>query len=122
VAIAMMTDNTNFRSLETVGLATNLLGRWLGFQALFIYPSTIQFDEQSPVRVTKQLLDESEGKVDVEWGTTIGITGLDGVVSIGWGMRRYDERDFKAPSSADRSVTRDSFGEPDPGDVAYVAR
>lgn len=102
-------DNTNFRSLEKIGLATNLIGRWVGLQSLFIYPSSIQFDEQSPVRVAQQLADKSEGKVDVEWGMTFGATALDGVLSIGFGFLRYDRRDFLAEAAADKSVTRDSF-------------
>ena len=102
-------DSTNFKALEKIGVATSLYGRQLGFQTLFIYPSTIQFDEQSPVRVGKQILDEADGKVDVEWGMTFGVTVLDGILSTGFGFLHYDRRDFKAPSTLPKSVFGDSF-------------
>ena len=44
------------------GVATNLWGSNLGLQSLFIYPSAIQFDEQSPVRVAGNLLDAENGR------------------------------------------------------------
>jgi hypothetical protein len=102
-------DNTNFRSLEKIGLATNLVGRWVGLQTLFVYPSSIQFDEQSPLRVNKQLVDGTDGKVDVEWGMTIGLTAVDGVLSLGFGFLNYDQRDFTESARADKSNARDSF-------------
>lgn len=101
--------NANFKSLEKVGVATNLWGSNLGLQSLFIYPSAIQFDEQSPVRVDGNLLDAENGKIDVEWGATIGITLVDGVLSTGWGFRKYDRRDFKNFSTLPDSTFRDSF-------------
>lgn len=101
-------ESTNFKALEKIGIATPLYGRQLGAQFLFIYPSTVAFDAQSPVRVNKQLLDE-EGKVDVEWGFTLGATVLDGVLSTGFGVLHYDRRDFKAPESLNKSVFGDTF-------------
>lgn len=101
-------DNTNFKSLEKIGLATNLAGRWVGLQALFIYPSSIQFDEQSPLRVNNELAADT-GKVDVEWGGTVGFTFLDGILSLGMGYLHYDKRDFKASATRQKSDARDSF-------------
>lgn len=101
-------DNANFRALEKVGVATTLAGRWIGLQALFIYPSAVQFDEQSPSRTNGRVVD-AEGKVDVEWGGTVGVTFLDGIISVGIGMLRYDERDFVGSQGLDRSTFRDSF-------------
>jgi hypothetical protein len=102
-------ESTNFKALEKIGVATTLYGRQLGFQTLFIYPSTIAFDEQSPVRIDKNVLDEQDGKVDVEWGMTFGITVLDGIVSTGYGFLHYDRRDFKNPSTLRSGVFGDSF-------------
>lgn len=102
-------ESTNFNALEKIGVAFPLYGRQLGVQVLFIYPSTIQFDEQSPIRVSNAVLDDADGKVDVEWGLTIGVTVLDGVLSTGVGFLRYDRRDFRDPDTLPKSVFRDSF-------------
>lgn len=102
-------DNANFKALEKIGLATNLAGRWVGLQALFIYPSSLQFDDQSPVRVNGGLVDSDTGKVDVEWGATLGVTLLDGVLSVGAGWLHYDRRDFKNPDTREKSDFRDTF-------------
>jgi hypothetical protein len=101
-------DETSFRALEKIGVASDLMGRRMGVQLLFIYPSTVQFDEQSPIRINNQLADANEGKVDVTWGATIGLTFLDGLLAAGYGILRYDPRDF-ATGFDSRSNTRDSF-------------
>ena len=49
------------------------------------------------------------GASPVEWGATLGITLVDGVLSTGWGYLRYDRRDFKNPSSLSPARFRDSF-------------
>lgn len=102
-------DSTNLKALEKIGLATTLWGKQVGLQLLFIYPSTVQFDAQSPVRVNKQLLDAEAGKVDVDWGLTFGLTLIDGVLSTGVGILRYDPRDFINVPANEKSIYRDTF-------------
>ena len=102
-------ENTNLESLEKLGVATSLYGKQLGLQLLLIYPSAVSFDEQSPVRVAGQLLDTENFEVDVEWGYTLGLTFLDGVISAGWGKLAYDRRDFLDPDALEDTVFSDGF-------------
>jgi hypothetical protein len=40
---------------------------------------------------------------------TIGLTAVDGVLSLGFGFLNYDQRDFTESARADKSNARDSF-------------
>ncbi len=101
--------DTNFRSLEKIGLETTLYKGYVGFQTLLIYPSSIKFDDQSTVRSENQLVDTEEGKVDVEYGISLGFTLIDGVLALGWGILHYDRRDFVNPDTLPTDTFRDSF-------------
>lgn len=97
-ALIQTTDNRivgqNFRSLEKIGLETNLFKGYVSLQTLFVYPSTVQLDDQSPLRLNNNTLDP-EGKIDVDYGFSIGLSFFDGIIAVGYGGIFYDKRDFQ---------------------------
>jgi hypothetical protein len=100
-------ENTSFRALERIGVETNLSGAAISFQALLIYPSTVEFDAESPVRTW---IKDGTGKVGVDYGLAAGFSFLDGIVAIGGGMLDYDQRDF---------TERTEAGDPRPSDALH---
>ncbi len=100
--------DTNFKGLEKIGVETNLVEGYIGFQALFIYPSSVEFDAQSRSVLDSIVLDKS-GKVDVEFGMAFGFTFLDGIIATGYGFLHYDKRDFREPATLKGSTFGDGF-------------
>lgn len=87
-------EDANFRSLEKIGLETNLIEGLIGLQGMLIYPSTLKFQQDSPLLEKGFIKDEENGQVRVEVGFSFGVTFLDGILAVGYGWVNYDERDF----------------------------
>jgi hypothetical protein len=98
-------ENTSFRALERIGIETNLSGAAVAFQALLMYPSTVEFDAKSPIR---PWIKDTSGKVGVDYGIALGLSFLDGILAVGGGRLDYDQRDFAEKNAA---------GEPQPEDA-----
>lgn len=101
----------NFASLSKFGFETNLYRGYVGLQLTLIYPNTITLDSLS---VSRELLKNSSGVVDVEAGLGMGLTFFDGLLALGIGNLWYDERawtDYRDLRAAGRGhLFRDWFG------------
>jgi hypothetical protein len=90
-------ENTSFKALERVGLETNLRHSYIAIQALLIYPSTVDFDDKSPI--TGYIKNDS-GRVGVDYGLSLGLSFLDGILATGIGYLNYDQRDLSDVNEA----------------------
>lgn len=90
----------SFLVLPKFGLETNLHTHWTGLQVVVFYPGIVEFDNQSPIK--NHLVADEDGSVsvDVEFGYSIALTFIDGLLVVGWGKLIYDDRDFK-PNTPD---------------------
>lgn len=84
----------NFKSLERLGLETNLLKGYISLQGIIVYPSVVELDNKSPLRINNNTIDPL-GKVNVDIGFSLGLSFLDGMVAVGFGGLFYDKRDFQ---------------------------
>lgn len=81
--------------LPKVGVETNLYQGYVALQLGLIYPSGIKFVPESEV-VVQNYLKSTENEVDVDYGTTIGLSFLDGILAIGVGTLYLDRFDYKS--------------------------
>lgn len=68
---------------------TNIWQGWLSIQAGIIYPSTINFEDDSDI-----LPYLKTGTVDINYGLSFGVTLLDGIIALGYGVIYFDRSDF----------------------------
>ncbi len=98
-----------FTELSKFGIEVNLHKAWTAIQLHAILPSTIAFDDQSPVRLNGMTLD-TEGVVDIDFGLGMAFSFMDGIFSVGYGFIQYDSRDFdKLHVNYSRSVLNDGY-------------
>jgi len=101
-------ENNSFKGLEKIGFETNLEQGYVSFQGLFIYPSNLQFDEKSPLRINHNLTD-SIGRVGVDYGFALGLSFFDGILAIGYGSVFYDRRDFQNTIGMGNGIFKKGF-------------
>lgn len=98
----------NLTTLSKIGFETNLYKNIISFQILFISPSKVQLDEDSPLRKEGQTKD-IEGKLNVDFGISAGLSFIDGILSIGFGGIFYDKRGFVSSITGDRGEYQNNF-------------
>jgi len=81
--------------LPRFGVETNLYKAWISVQAGLLYPSTIEFEEKSPI-VEKHELKYGGNIVGIDYGYSMGFSFLDGIIAIGYGYVKYDKRLFSS--------------------------
>jgi len=86
--------------LPKIGFETNIYKGWMAFQFGVLYPSSIKYDEDSPI-VKNQCLITGNDVVDVEIGGTIGLSFIDGIIACGIASVRLEERDFRDSYTGD---------------------
>jgi hypothetical protein len=96
-------EANTFDDLSKIAFETNLWKGWVSFQVGLIYPSTVGFDSKSDI-VKNSHLQSGDAKVSINYGTTFGLTFIDGVISVGYGTVFLDSRDFVA--NYDGSTTK----------------
>ena len=101
-------DNKVFLSLSKIGFELNVYDGWVSIQLLGIAPSSIQFDEQSPLRINGNTVD-STGKVNIDYGGAFGLSLFDGMISLGFGGIFYDRRDFIDVQNMPISIYQNNF-------------
>lgn len=98
--------------IPKLGIETNLYGAWISVQAILLLPgSTVQFDEDSPIRL-ENLTRLEGGKLKVESGYAFGLSLLDGTLGVGYSKVLFDHRGYR---DADNSANITS------GDFIYVS-
>lgn len=101
-------QNKLFLSLSKIGAEINLYEGIISLQLLGIAPSTIQFDDRSPLRINRNTID-STGKVNIDYGGAVGLSFLDGIFSIGFGGIFYDKRDFINVLNLPKNIYQNNF-------------
>jgi len=81
----------NLQDIPKFALETNLWQGWISFQSGIIYPSTVSFEDNSDL--VKYIKDAS-GSVTVNFGYSIGITILDGIIALGYGSLQFDRGSY----------------------------
>lgn len=90
-------------SIQMVGFATDLKGRFLGLQTHVVFPGEVNFTpESSVVRVNaegKNGLVRGGRTVHVEFGLGLGLTVFDGSFAFGVSFLNLDSNDFLNPKT-----------------------
>lgn len=89
-----------FGRLNVIGLETNLAGSFLAVQLSVITPGKVTLDEKSPLR-TSGRLDNKNGEISVDGGLALGLSLMDGIMTLGYGRVRFDKRDIANPVSGE---------------------
>lgn len=89
----------NLSTLGKFGVETNIVKNWVSLQLLFITPTKVQLDEDSPLRQSAAIpgmpaTKDPEGKLNVDYGIGAGLSFLDGMLSLGYSGIFYDKRGF----------------------------
>ena len=85
----------NFKDLPKFGIESNLYEGYISLQLALIYPSLIDFDDNSEV-VRYKYLRNGGKNVHIDLGYTFGLSFFDGILSSGYGVVKFDERDFSS--------------------------
>ena len=77
-------QNEILLNMSKFGLETNLYKGWLSLQTNFIFPTKVELDSKSEIVVNNYLKD-SESKIGMDLGFTVGLSLIDGVIAVGAG-------------------------------------
>jgi hypothetical protein len=91
-------DSGAFDGFSMIGLETDLRGNSLGLQLSLVLPGRVKLDPRSRLVTEKRLMDSKgvvgANEVGVNYGLGVGITLLNGILSIGYLRTHFDELDF----------------------------
>ena len=94
-------------AIPKLGIETNLYGAWVSVQAILLLPgSTVQFDENSPIRL-ENLTKLESGKLKVESGYAFGLSLFDGTLGVGYSKLLFDHRGYRDADNSENLTSSD---------------
>jgi hypothetical protein len=85
------------------GVEINLFGAAAAFQGSFIPQSTVTLDTDSEL-VTTNRLSNPDRKIGVNYGYTVGLALINGIIATGYGRLNLDTRRITAPTADERHL------------------
>ena len=96
-------ENASLVGIIKAGVEVNLVGAIASLQASFIPQSTVTIDTDSEL-VTANRLANSDRKMGVDYGFTVGLSLINGIIATGYGRLNMDTRRISAPTANEKRI------------------
>lgn len=86
-------ETREFDVLPAMGVELSWYQAYVSLHLQLIFPTTIEYDQDSPKR--DKLEDKLAGRAGVDYGWAAGLSFFDGIIVVGYGRFKLTFRDFK---------------------------
>jgi hypothetical protein len=97
-------ETSSLVGIIKAGVEVNLFGAFASLQGSFIPQSTVTLDTNSEL-VTSNRLASPDRKIGLNYGYTIGLSLINGIIATGYGRLNMDTRRITAPTADEKHLS-----------------